>query len=126
MRTISVQHVGLKDPHEDNLYGTGSWAKGETKDIDRKVAPWLLHHDDVWRDARSAAARKKDPITPQKKPFVIKADERDVNAPAINIATLDSRGLAMYAKNTFNRDLDTKQPVETLRAEVRTLMRLAP
>lgn len=126
MSTVSLQYVGIKDQHDDILYGTGLWGKGAIRKVDLAIAPFMLHHDDVWKDGRPLAARKKDPITPQKRPPVIRPDERDTNAVAVNIANMDARGLVAFAKNTFNRELDATQKPDVLRAEVRYLMRMAP
>jgi len=126
MTTVSLQYVGKKPSHEDLLYGTGTWASGEVKKVKREIAPFLLWHDDVWKDARTHAARKKDQITPSMKPPVMRHDERETDMPAINLANMDARGLANYAKNTFGRNLDASRPAADLRAEVRTLMRTAP
>lgn len=126
MATVSLQYVGKKPSHEDLLYGTGSWASKEVKKVEREIVPFLLFHDDVWQDVRPLVARKKDPITPMKKPLLIKPDERDVNIPPANIAVMDAAGLARFAKNTYGRNLDASRPLPELRAEVRTLMRTAP
>lgn len=126
MSTVSLQYVGKKDQHDDILYGTGLWGKGARKNVERDLAPFLLFHDDVWEDARATAARKKDPITPMKRPPLTRPHEQDVQILPTNISVMDASGLAKYAKNTFNRDLDASRPVADLRAEVRHLMRSAP
>ena len=125
MSQISVEYVGKKDPYEDHLYGTGQWTPGEVKKVDKQTASYLLHHSDVWVDARTRAAKKKDPVTPTKKPYMQKELDREHLIP-VNLANMDAKGLAAYARNTFNRDLDASRPVGELRAEVRNLMRMAP
>lgn len=128
MAMVPLQYVGKQERYEDPIFHSGSWRAREVKKIDRAVAAHMLWHADVWRDARTAAARKKDPIKaqvpPRKYPKVDPTRERVEDSMPIHL--MSQKGLLDFAKSNYNRVLDASKPVEALRAEVRTLMRLAP
>ena len=46
-----IKYVGRKPEKFDHLYGSGTWAAGETKDVAQKVAVKLLEHADLWAPA---------------------------------------------------------------------------
>lgn len=111
MKTIRIECV-RKIAHDDTLYGTGLWTPGEKRDVPVERAPYLLWHADVWADARPAAARKKEPVLPMKRPTAYHPDEA---LPAVNLSTMSKESLARYASMNFGDRLD---PAKMTRAQL--------
>lgn len=123
MKTIRIECV-RPIPHEDALYGTGTWQPGEEKDVPEDKAPFLLWHADVWADARPAATRKKQPIKPQPYRPAPRADRVDRELPAANLAYMTKAQMADYAARNFGDRLDPSQMTrQQLNAHVLDRMR---
>ncbi len=123
MNTIRIRYVGVKDVHEDALYNTGTWRPGDVREIDAKLAPYLLWHDDVWADARNAAARKKEPVVPTKREPVYHLD-RDRELPPANLAYMTKDDMVRYVASNFGERLDPSKMTDAqMRAHVMDRMR---
>jgi hypothetical protein len=110
MSKVLLQYIGPKDRHVDALYDTGDWLPDEKKLVDRETASYMLMHPDVWKDARSAAARKKEPITPMARPQQYKHHKLDQEPAMANLMAMDKAALAMYAQREFS----TRIPAESM------------
>lgn len=119
---ISLQYIGNKGEFADTNYGTGVWETDEVKKVSRETAAYMLFHDDVWRDARPAVARKKDPITPMRQPRVM-PQRRERDPTPVNILMLDTKGCVDYASREFGVTLPTDLKPAVARERVRALMR---
>jgi hypothetical protein len=123
-KTISVEYVGPKHEYVDPDFGTGTWTPGMKKDVPAEVAPYMLFHHDVWKDARSAVARKKEPITPSQKPITYRFEQLDKQIPLANLAMMDKATLAKYAESTFQHRFDYDQTTaQQMRSRIVGLMR---
>lgn len=123
--TMPIKYIGLKEEQEDVLYGTGLWKAGEVKQVDVKVASYLLFHPDVYEDARTKAQRKKEPVLGQRKPQTYKHDPLDQVPALANLPVMDKKALAEYAQREFAAHIETSDKTDQqVRDEVRDLMRL--
>lgn len=121
MSTIPLQYVGQKEEHDDTTFGTGLWTPYAVRDVPADIAPYMLFHDGLWKDARKAAARKKDPITPLKPERVPRVKPLDP-MPA-NLVVMNTARLADYAYREFGVRIDLKMKDAEARARVRQIMR---
>lgn len=123
-KQIPLKYHGPKPMFEDTLYDTGIWGAGAVKKVDCTTASYMLMHPDLWADARPAAARKKDPITPQKKPQEYRHHKLDQQPAMANLLAMTKESLVQYA----HREFATVIPAENLTAQqvrdkVHTLIR---
>jgi hypothetical protein len=124
MSQISLRYHGVKDVHEDALYGTGLWGRGAVKKVDRELAAHMLMHPDVWEDARPAAARKKDPIVPKARPQQYQHHLYDKEPALANLNAMTKDALANYAMREFNERIPAENMSEQqVREKVTSLLR---
>lgn len=127
-----IEYVGKKDQKTDNVAGTETvWnGAGDVHEVSDPIAvEKLLAHPDVWRLAAGEPKRepkKAKPVgrvitnSPSRVPK--KEQEQDEDAPpVVNFGRLNTNALAAYAKRHFNVDVDRKQDIQVIRAEVAAL-----
>lgn len=125
MTTVAIEYVGKKEAGEtDHLYGTGiTWAApGDVQDVPDDKAPLLLNHPDVWRDGRSKAAQKKDPIEPKTHTSQRFEDHAIEHTVAAKIHLMPDTDMRRYAVTEFNEHLDPALTEDQVRAEVTRLI----
>jgi hypothetical protein len=123
MKTIPIRYIGKKPEHEDALYGTGlTWkGQGDVQQVPRLQASHMLVHTDVYEDARTAKAKKSDPITPAK-PVVKGLDQVD-ELPLANLAAMTKEQLLRYNAMQFGDRVHTQTMTEAqLRQRIRDNM----
>lgn len=124
MKTIRIKYVGRKPEEQDTQFGTGTWHQGEVKDVPAAMAPHLLYHSDVWADARSAAAQRKEPVTPAPRQPVRALDRQYEELPLANFAVMTKDQLAHYAHVNLGERIDPeKMTVAQMRSHVINGMR---
>ena len=124
MAQVPLKYIGPKKVHDDNLYGTGIWGAGAVKKVDREIAPYMLYHHDVWKDARAASARKKDPIEPRKKPQTYRHHKLDQEPAMANLPAMNKQALVQYAMREFSERIPAERMSEQqVREHVHTLIR---
>lgn len=124
-KTVKLEYIGPKSVYEDVDFKTGEWTPGDKKDVPVEVAPYMLFHHDMFKDARSAVAQKKEPISPQQKPTNYKKiDKIDLEPPLANLSAMTKQGLAQYAQSNFQHNFDyDKTTAGQMRTEIIGLMR---
>lgn len=122
--SIAIRYVGKKEQMTDHLYGTGiTWnGAGDVQDVPEDKAPLLLHHTDVWADARPAAARKKNPVGKAVDDVPRYRDSEEIITPAVKVHLMPLEDLGHYAFTHFGERLDPGLTVEQARGEVVRLM----
>jgi len=124
MDTVKIRYVGKSAPYTDSLFDTGTWSKrGEVKEVPREVAPFMLYHDDVYRDARPVVARNKDPIEPKKRErnYHVK---KDFEPPLPALAYMTKGDMARYNSVNFGEQLDpSKMTAPQMRQKIVSNMR---
>lgn len=125
-KMVLIEYVGKKDTGEiDHLYGTNIvWAKpGDTQDVPEDKVALLLNHPDVWRDARTKAQKKAEPIEPKTEASK-RFDEHDKVEPDVTakIHLMAKEDLVRHAYINFGETLDDTKDENDLRQEVVRLM----
>lgn len=123
--SINIRYIGNKDVQEDHLYGTGIvWTgKGDVRPVPEDKAPFLLQHTDVWKDARSASARKKTPIAATEEVPLRYRETDELLPEPVKVHLMPLEDLARYAFSAFGERLAPELNVEQARAEVTHMMR---
>ena len=97
---MNVQYISERPSHVDNLYKTGEWETGETKEVPDDVGRRMVKHADVYSVSRVAATSrvviKQDEPTEQEK--------MQETYDLVNAMTEDS--IRTFVKTQFNRSLD--------------------
>lgn len=121
---IPIQYIGKKDVHVDVLFGTGlQWRRSEVQEVPREIAEMMMMHPDVYRDARAAAVRRKDPLKPRMRE--IKNLDREREEPAVNFAYMNKEALARFNERMFGERLDPeKMTASAMRQRILSNMRL--
>lgn len=146
-KTTSIQYIGRRDTFTDRLYDSGlSFVKGQVREVPNETARSLLRHVDLFKevtekdgkpvpqDVESANAsakegsQKLDDTEQLMKAAAAKKAEKidevtnvsDLHDQVARMTTKDT--LEKFAKDHFNVDLDKRQKVDALKAEVHTLI----
>lgn len=120
METVPIRYAGRREPYIDRLLGL-KWSIGKVHDVPAEKAPYYLWYQDLFQDARKPQEKKKHPFVPEMPPAsMVRQDEE---APPLNLAYVDERGLRQYAKAYFGVDLPQGTPIGELRNRVIALMR---
>lgn len=53
---VGVTYIGRRETHADTLYGSGTWAQGQTKPVTAALARQLLKHRDVFTEVQLSDA----------------------------------------------------------------------
>lgn len=134
--TTPVRYIGRRDTFTDRLYGSGlTFVKGQVREVPSKTARNFLRHVDLFKEVtekdgkpmpqdvesaddteqlmKEAAAKKAEKIDEV-------TNVSDLHDQVARMTTKDT--LEKFAKDHFNVDLDKRQKVDELKAEVHTLI----
>jgi len=56
LQAVGVQYIGRRETHADTLYGSGTWAQGQSKPVTAALARQLLKHRDVFAEVQLSDA----------------------------------------------------------------------
>ncbi|GIW55403.1 MAG: hypothetical protein KatS3mg082_1807 [Nitrospiraceae bacterium] len=112
MEKVPIRYVGRYEPYIDRLLGL-KWSIGKVHDVPAEKAPYYMWYQDLFQDARKPQEKKKQPFVPEMPP--ISMLRHDDEAPPINLAYVDERGIRQYAKEYFGVDLPQKASIGELR-----------
>ena len=145
--TTPVRYIGRRDTFTDRLYDSGlSFVKGQVREVPNETARSLLRHVDLFEqvtaqdiepvpqaaEVANASAKKGsqklDDTEQLMKAAAAKKAEKidevtnvsDLHDQVARMTTKDT--LEKFAKDHFNVDLDKRQKVDELKAEVHTLI----
>lgn len=127
-----IEYIGKKDQKTDNVAGTETvWnGTGDVQEVSDPIAvEKMLAHPDVWALAQGEPRREPKKAKPVGRVItnppsrVAKKDqEEDEDAPpVVNFGRLNTNALAAYARKHFNVEVDRKQDIQVIRAEVAAL-----
>lgn len=117
---VGLRYIGRKAlPYTDGVYKTGFvWQDRDTVVwMEEPVAGKFLRHPDAWQRVDQdppAKARLEKPI------FVedVRIEETDVQAPLVQLDSLDSEGLRAFAQRHFNQRLHPNMSDKNMRARI--------
>lgn len=101
---MKVKYIFPRNDHMDNLYKTGSWDFGESKEVPDDVAKKLLVHYDSYV-ASTDNPTEKVVI----KPVAETQDNSQIQDTYDLINAMEKPALKTYIKTQFNRNVDMRQ-----------------
>ena len=131
MKLVSIQYTGFK-PYTDRTAMRSEWAPGETKQIPQESANALLRFAE-FKPAKGGKADKpadtKEPTEAEKQAAArlkeqeqAKETDRLVEESILTtVESMDKNALEAYARK-YEVELDKRRSLDTLRAEVSTLI----
>lgn len=115
MEQVSVKYIGKRAQYTEAAYGTRIvFLQGQSRLVPADKARLLLRHPDVYVPGAADAASS-----------VVAADLHeadDVQDMRDAIAIMDKEALSVYAKTHFQINIDKRKAVDTLRAEVTSMV----
>jgi hypothetical protein len=101
---MKIKYISTRETHTDDLYKTGDWAIGETKEVPDDVARKLVRHPDVW-----SISDEKPTGT-----VIIEGEKEDnemlkAQATYELINGMEKDALQSFIKTQFNRNVDMRQ-----------------
>lgn len=119
--TQTIVYIGRREIHNDTLYGTGEWAKGQHKLVDVVVALKMLRHPDVFEAGKVEAVSTV--VFPELKEKTKESDTPDdVQMALDSISTMPVDALASFVRENFQQKVDKRKSVENLRIEATRLL----
>lgn len=94
---VGIKYIGTRETHTDNLYGTNLvWKPGQVHNVDDSVAARLLHHADVYAEAKpvKGEAAAVMPMEPEKLP-----------TPLPNLEGMNKTELRTFAQQHYGENL---------------------
>ena len=126
IKTIPIGYCGQKEQETDHLYGTGLvWGKDSVHEVPLDKAVLMLGHPDVWYDTRPEAIKAKKQVNPvAARSQRIHGEEEQTAAHQLphDFDTMTAAQLDAVSVRNFNVSLDVKEPIATLRSQVRWLV----
>lgn len=121
-----VTYIGRRETHNDNLYDTGTWTKGQTKVVTPAKAAQMARHIDVFkRGATSAspiAAAAAAAVTEQEKPNEHEDEIARMDVLKAQVGTMNRAGLLEFAQSHYQQKLPGNLSAEETRAKVISLI----
>ena len=118
-QVIGVRYVGVRDLHEDHLYGTRlAWLPGQVHNVDAAIAVRMLMHKDVYERADVEANKPVSGKSNQVEQEQERVQEQQLDDTRSAIAIMDKDALEQFAKTHFQIDLDKRKGLSSLRLQV--------
>lgn len=121
--TKTIIYLGHREQHKDVTYGSGEWARGQTKIVDAAAAAKMIRHPDVYRvveDGDGVVLDSVDAVTEKGPPV---ATEQDAVQEAVDaIQTMDAEALCAFVERNFQQKLDRRKSAGNLRIDAANLV----
>lgn len=114
----AIQYIGSREYHRDVTYGTGEWAKGQTKSVSPAIALKMLRHPDVYIES----VEDSDEIVVQPVDKANDDEKARTDDLLLTIQTMSKEAAVDFAKAHFQRNLDKRKSVENLRIDAANLL----
>ena len=121
--TTTIIYTGRREHHKDVTYGSGEWARGQTKIVDAATAAKMLRHPDVYRAVEDSDGVALGPVesVDEKAPQV--ATEQDAVQEAVDaIQTMGPDALCAFVERNFQQKLDRRKSAGNLRIDAANLV----
>lgn len=116
-------YVGHRENHKDATYGTGEWARGQTKAVDSAAAAKMLRHPDVYRliEDGDGVVHDPAPVAVAEIPHATQ-DRGDVQDALDVIQAMEPDALCAFVERNFQQKLDRRKSVGNLRVDAANLV----
>lgn len=111
---VGVKYVGRRETHADTLYGSGTWAHGQTKPVTASLARQLLKHRDVFAEAMLSDAAAEVVQTPKSG----ETDDEQTQEVRDQVQNMDKAALKELAMTRYRVKVDGRLSLTDARAEV--------
>lgn len=117
---VGVKYIGRRDTHAETLYGSGTWAKGQTKPVTAALSRQLLKHRDMFEEVQLDAPATFDavvqPVKAGETPDEQSQELRD------QVQTMDKATLRDFAQTRYGQKVDGRLSLTDTRAQVTNLI----
>lgn len=115
---VGVKYIGRRETHADTLYGSGTWAHGQTKPVTAALARQLLKHRDVFAETELSDAAAEPVRTPKSG----ETDDEQTQEVRDQVQNMDKAALREFAMTRYRQKVDGRLSLPDTRAAVTRLI----